>query len=88
MNAVLPQGSYVTVEWPTNFGGINNLYYTRGEHDYLFDKSQVVKQREEREWEGGGGRGEKRILRHMWNPLLNQYLSSFYYLRNLTIEET
>jgi hypothetical protein len=35
----LPAGSYVTVEWPTNFGGINNSYYDRDETDYLYFKA-------------------------------------------------
>eukprot|EP00026_Physarum_polycephalum_P002197 Phypoly_transcript_02202.p1 GENE.Phypoly_transcript_02202~~Phypoly_transcript_02202.p1 ORF type:complete len:872 (+),score=170.46 Phypoly_transcript_02202:200-2815(+) len=42
INKALPKGSYVTVEWPTNFGGINNLYYTRGEEDYLHDKALEI----------------------------------------------
>lgn len=39
INAAAPAGSYVTVEWPVNFGGVNSQYYTRGEHDYLYDKA-------------------------------------------------
>jgi hypothetical protein len=39
LKAALPTGSYVTVEWPTNFGGINSTYYTRNQHDYLYDKA-------------------------------------------------
>jgi hypothetical protein len=37
---MLPAGSYVTVEWPTNFGGVNSSYYLKGApHDDLYDKA-------------------------------------------------
>ncbi len=40
-NAQLPAGSYLTVEWPTNFGGIND-YYTAGQTDFLWLKALAL----------------------------------------------
>ena len=43
INPLLPSGSYVTVEWPVNFGGVNNSYYLKGAPvDDLYNKAREI----------------------------------------------
>jgi hypothetical protein len=42
LNSRLPTGSYLTVEWPTNFGGVND-YTPKGQTDDLYNKAVELK---------------------------------------------